>query len=256
MPADQRPEGHREVEGPVEGDLGVWHGGSLPWIRKGHDLCRAPHETGIDGKVLFDVRRPKVVAIAALIAVAATVAVPGPVGSLVSRPLDTPSADEFSPVSVRLPVRGTAMTIKPLDPDARSDGNLDLDSTMLEPDLREEPPQARPAAAQPEVRAGSIRKNTWRRDDNVSWYGPGFYGKRTACGQAMTKSLIGVAHKSLPCGTRIMFRNPANGRTVTAPVVDRGPYVDDRQWDLTGGLCKKLDHCYTGALSWKYASGG
>ena len=42
---------------------------------------------------------------------------------------------------------------------------------------------------------------------------------------------------------------------MTAPVVDRGPYVAGRQWDLTGGLCLKLGHCYTGSLSWKYASG-
>ena len=70
----------------------------------------------------------------------------------------------------------------------------------------------------------------------------------------MTERLVGVAHKSLPCGTLITFRNPANGRIVTAPVVDRGPYVAGRQWDLTGGLCLKLDHCQTGTLSWRYAS--
>ena len=93
---------------------------------------------------------------------------------------------------------------------------------------------------------------TWHLDGNVSWYGPGFYGKRTACGQAMTESLVGVAHKTLPCGTKITFKNPANGRTVTAPVVDRGPFVSGRQWDLTGGLCLALSHCYTGSLYWKY----
>ncbi len=64
----------------------------------------------------------------------------------------------------------------------------------------------------------------------------------------MTESLVGVAHRTLPCGTRITFKNPSNGRIVTAPVVDRGPYVGGRQWDLTGGLCLKLGHCYTGSL--------
>ena len=49
----------------------------------------------------------------------------------------------------------------------------------------------------------------------------------------------------------VTFKNPANGRIVTARVVDRGPYVSGRQWDLTGGLCLKLDHCYTGSLYWK-----
>ncbi len=98
---------------------------------------------------------------------------------------------------------------------------------------------------------GSIAIPQWRFDSNVSWYGPGFYGKRTACGYAMTEGLIGVAHRTLPCGTRVTFRNPANGRTITTKVVDRGPYVSGRDWDLTGGLCLALGHCYTGSIYWK-----
>src|SRR5204863_434534 len=73
---------------------------------------------------------------------------------------------------------------------------------------------------------------------------------------AMTQDLIGVAHRSLPCGTLITFRNPVNGRTLTVPVVDRGPYVYARQWDLTGGACLALGHCYTGAFQWRYARAG
>ncbi len=38
---------------------------------------------------------------------------------------------------------------------------------------------------------------------------------------------------------------------MTARVVDRGPYVSGRQWDMTGGLCRELGHCYTGAIYWK-----
>jgi len=87
------------------------------------------------------------------------------------------------------------------------------------------------------------------RSTVVSWYGPGFYGQRTACGEAMSQTLIGVAHRSLPCGTLVTFR--WNGRTVRAPVVDRGPYVAGRLWDLTPGLCALLDHCFTGPISWK-----
>ncbi|MGZ3585767.1 MAG: septal ring lytic transglycosylase RlpA family protein [Candidatus Limnocylindrales bacterium] len=87
------------------------------------------------------------------------------------------------------------------------------------------------------------------RTTTVSWYGPGFYGKRTACGVAMTQDLVGVAHRTLPCGTIVQFRS--NGRTVAAPVVDRGPYVAGRIWDLTAGLCALLQHCYTGPIAWK-----
>ncbi len=197
-------------------------------------------------------RRPKVVAIAALIAAFATVAVPGSAGSQAPSLDTTPSADLFATVEIAA-VRGPVMTPSPLDPGARSDGNLDDSSTLFEPALSDESPEARPPAAQPKAKTGTIKKNTWRMDRNVSWYGPGFYGKRTACGQAMTESLVGVAHRTLPCGTKVTFKNPSNGRVVTARVVDRGPYVSGRQWDLTGGLCLKLGHCYTGSIAWKYA---
>lgn len=90
----------------------------------------------------------------------------------------------------------------------------------------------------------------WHRDPNVSWYGPGFYGQRTACGQTLTEELQGVAHKTLPCGTLVTFRNAA-GVIVTVPVIDRGPYVAGRQWDLTGATCLALDHCFTGPLDWR-----
>jgi len=188
------------------------------------------------------------------IAFLATVAVPGPVGSWLPSPTGAPSADHLASVEMVASVRGPVTTTT-LDPWARSDGALGHDSTVLEPNTANEPPQARPSAALPQLTATAVSKNRWRLDGNVSWYGPGFYGNRTACGVALTRTLIGVAHRSLPCGTRITFRNPSNGRTVTATVVDRGPYVSGRQWDLTGGLCKKLAHCYTGPLYWRYASG-
>jgi hypothetical protein len=84
----------------------------------------------------------------------------------------------------------------------------------------------------------------------VSWYGPGFYGKRTACGLAYTREIVGVAHRTLPCGTRVQFRNA--GRVVTTTVIDRGPYVAGRNWDLSAGLCTALAHCYTGNIQWRF----
>jgi hypothetical protein len=168
----------------------------------------------------YDVRRPKVVAIAALIAAFATVAVPGPVGSRAPSSISTPSADLFASVEIAA-VRGPTMTTPPLDPSAQSDGNLDESSTLFEPDLSAEPPQARVKAAQPEAKAGAVNKNNWRLDSNVSWYGPGFYGKRTACGHAMTEGLVGVAHRTLPCGTKITFKNPARAVRERPPV---GPH--------------------------------
>jgi rare lipoprotein A (peptidoglycan hydrolase) len=72
----------------------------------------------------------------------------------------------------------------------------------------------------------------------ASWYGPGFYGNETACDQVLTKTTVGVAHRSLPCGTKVTFF--AHGNWVTAPVIDRGPYVKGRTWDLTSALAQQL----------------
>lgn len=197
-------------------------------------------------------RHLRVVARVALIAILATVAVPGSVGSQAIRPSEPPAADLFTTVEIDASVRGPAMTIQPLDPGARSDGILDQGSTMFEPAQRSEPPQARPDAAQPQPKAGSVSKNPWRFDREISWYGPGFYGQGTACGQTLTRSLLGVAHRSLPCGTLVTFRS--GSRVVTVPVVDRGPYVSDRIFDLTVGACRAIGHCYTGSIEWRYGS--
>lgn len=68
----------------------------------------------------------------------------------------------------------------------------------------------------------------------ASWYGPGFYGSRTACGGILSPGTRGVAHKSLPCGTRVTIRY--RGRQVRVPVVDRGPYIGGREFDLGPGV--------------------
>jgi rare lipoprotein A (peptidoglycan hydrolase) len=66
----------------------------------------------------------------------------------------------------------------------------------------------------------------------ASWYGPGFFGNRTACGQTFGPELVGVAHRTLPCGTKVQITSPA-GATVVVPVIDRGPYVAGRSLDLS-----------------------
>ncbi|HEY8785876.1 MAG TPA: septal ring lytic transglycosylase RlpA family protein [Candidatus Limnocylindria bacterium] len=63
----------------------------------------------------------------------------------------------------------------------------------------------------------------------ASWYGPGFYGNRTACGQVYTPEIIGVAHRTLRCGTMLVLEY--RGRTMTVPVIDRGPYIAGRTLD-------------------------
>ena len=84
------------------------------------------------------------------------------------------------------------------------------------------------------------------RSSSASWFGPGLYGGRTACGRTLAPGLVGVAHKSLRCGTRVRFRY--GGRSVVAPVIDRGPYAGGREWDLTAAAKRALGFPSTGAV--------
>ncbi|HZO35997.1 MAG TPA: septal ring lytic transglycosylase RlpA family protein [Solirubrobacteraceae bacterium] len=72
----------------------------------------------------------------------------------------------------------------------------------------------------------------------ATWYGPGFYGKKTACGQRLTTTLVGVAHRGLPCGRSVSIIY--KGRTIVAPVVDRGPFRDGATWDLTAAAARQV----------------
>jgi len=80
----------------------------------------------------------------------------------------------------------------------------------------------------------------------ASWYGPGLYGGHLACGGTLTPGTLGVANKSLPCGTKVTLHY--RGRTVRVPVVDRGPYVGAREFDLTAATRAKLHFASTGTV--------
>ncbi len=69
------------------------------------------------------------------------------------------------------------------------------------------------------------------RQSIATQYGPGFYGQRTACGHRLTRTTIGVANRTLKCGSpvAILYR----GKTLIVPVIDRGPYANHADWDLT-----------------------
>lgn len=76
------------------------------------------------------------------------------------------------------------------------------------------------------------------RSANASWYGPGLYGNPLGCGGTLGTGTLGVAHKTLPCGTRVTFRK--GSRSVRVRVIDRGPYVGGREYDLTAATAQRL----------------
>lgn len=76
---------------------------------------------------------------------------------------------------------------------------------------------------------------------NCSWYGRDFHGRPMANGERFDMNdPYTAAHKSLPFGTKVTLRNPANGRKIEVTVTDRGPYIHGREFDLSAAGAENL----------------
>jgi rare lipoprotein A len=139
-------------------------------------------------------------------------------------------------VSLQIRRRGHWSTV---DRDRATDGRFGLRARVR-----------RTMAAPVRVQSGGSTRRLGRlnvyRFANASWYGPGLYGNRTGCGGRLAPGRLGVAHKSLPCGSRVTLRH--QGRTVRVRVIDRGPYVGGREYDLTEATARKLRFRGHGAI--------
>jgi rare lipoprotein A len=74
----------------------------------------------------------------------------------------------------------------------------------------------------------------------ASWYGQKIHGRRTASGERFDMHALTAAHPSLPFGTRLKVRNPANGREVVVRVNDRGPRRGNRIIDLSRAAAQAI----------------
>jgi rare lipoprotein A (peptidoglycan hydrolase) len=92
------------------------------------------------------------------------------------------------------------------------------------------------------------------RTAKVSWYGPGFYGRGMAGGGKLKIASMIVAHKKLPFGTKVQFYY--NGKSITVPVQDRGPYVAGREFDLGPGTARYLGMMSVGTVQYRILGRG
>ncbi len=97
-------------------------------------------------------------------------------------------------------------------------------------------------------RSAKAASGTWRKA-RASWYGPGLYGNGMAGGGKLKRNSMVVAHRSLPFGTKIEFKY--KGRSVTAVVRDRGPFIKGRTFDLGPGTAKALRFSGVGTITYK-----
>lgn len=96
------------------------------------------------------------------------------------------------------------------------------------------------------VGAGSLPRDGWQ-ESIASVFTD--YGLPIACSTKMLRpEQLGVAHKSLPCGTMVLFRY--GDRAIRIPVIDRGPYIAGREWDFTGAAAAALKFPGLGRVLW------
>jgi len=88
----------------------------------------------------------------------------------------------------------------------------------------------------------------WMQQGRVSWYGPGFHGRRTANGETFDTHEMTMAHRSLAFGSEVRVVNLENGRIVVVRVNDRGPYVRGRIADLSHAAASELGFADDGVV--------
>jgi rare lipoprotein A (peptidoglycan hydrolase) len=82
-------------------------------------------------------------------------------------------------------------------------------------------------------------------------YSPTRAHRRTACGEPFLATTEGVAHPVLPCGVRLYVR--FHGKEVLTQVIDRGPNVPGRDFDITKALANRLDLHGAQTIQWRFA---
>jgi rare lipoprotein A len=80
----------------------------------------------------------------------------------------------------------------------------------------------------------------------ATMYGPGLWNRHTFCGERLRKTTLGVASRTLKCGTKVEIS--FKGREITVPVIDRGPFANDATWDLTWATGKALGMTATSTI--------
>lgn len=103
-----------------------------------------------------------------------------------------------------------------------------------------EPAEPRLETLPPSLPLGTGVRIRSVRTGHASWYGPGFYGGRTANGERFTRGTLTAAHRHLPFGTRVRVTNLRNGRSAVVRINDRGPFHGDRVIDLAHGAADVL----------------
>ncbi|QNI53143.1 rare lipoA family protein [Synechococcus sp. BIOS-E4-1] len=138
------------------------------------------------------------------------------------------------------PLTTDPLTTDPLTTDPLTTDPLTTDPLTTDPltAVAEPEPAAIPTPPEPPNPVVPLVISTYSGE--ASWYGPGFYGNRTASGEVFRRGTMTAAHRTLPFGTRVRVTNLWNGRKAVVRINDRGPFAGDRVIDLAHGAASEL----------------
>ena len=122
---------------------------------------------------------------------------------------------------------------------------------VVEPDADQAQPLKPAAPVLPIATPSSEPRVRSVSNGQASWYGPGFYGNRTANGEVLRPGTLTAAHRTLPFGTMVRVTNLWNGRSAVVRINDRGPFHGNRVIDLAHGAARELGVVASGVASVK-----
>lgn len=157
------------------------------------------------------------------------------------------TADKFEPSAYRIPGQALVATATALG--VMSPQSQEATAAKSTPII----PTVRTKKSVKAIDRTPAKKIKWKKA-RVSWYGPGLYGNGMAGGGKLKRNSMIVAHRSLPFGTKILFKY--KGRTVVATVKDRGPFIRGRVFDLGPGTARALKFSGVGTVKYSIIKKG
>ncbi|MFG3706714.1 septal ring lytic transglycosylase RlpA family protein [Micromonospora sp. NPDC047670] len=189
--------------------------------------------------------------IAATAAVGVALAVGGTVGAVQL----TSGSEAVRPAAVDLPPTGVPSSAAPSTPAAPPSASASPSVTASPKASRsaQAPSRSKPRTAAPKPTA-TKKTSTARPVVDSGSCGASFYseGQLTANGETFDPSELTAAHKTLPFDTRVRVTNPANGRSVTVRINDRGPFVEGRCLDLSRAAFAEIASLDAGHVEVRY----
>jgi rare lipoprotein A (peptidoglycan hydrolase) len=122
-------------------------------------------------------------------------------------------------------------------------------SRTLEQTATNTPSSQRSSPPQHETDVADLTTTEMTFRGMASYYGNEFQGRKTASGERYDRNEFSAAHRTLPFGTMLKVRNPANDRSVVVRVNDRGPWKETRVLDLSFAAAQELELISFGTAS-------